>query len=698
MEVSKLNSKDKIVVAFIDESRELLQDLEGLLLDLENDPENRDNLDAVFRVMHTIKGSAGMVGFDAVNQFTHQIEDAFDMIRRGEKQFDSFAADSTLLARDIILTLLENEDESNEALEAQMKDVVALLSHNPEVQKAAPVEASSPEPVGYKTYRIKFNPGPDVFLRGVNLNGILEDLLKSGDCTISTHMDKIPSTAAFKPETCYLYWQILLTTEKSLKDLREIFMFVEAESQIDISDLNIQGDSQEIARLGDILKNNGAISDTDLDNALGKQKRLGEVLLEENKVSEDQLHTALREQEHLKNQEIKGSKHNITSSIRVSTGKLDKFVDLVGELVTLQAQLDQNAQRIADMELGGVSERLQTLIEDLRDTALGIRMIPIGDTFNSFRRLVRDLSGQLGKSIKLESEGGETELDKTVIDRLHDPLMHLIRNSIDHGIESPREREKAGKDKTGTITLSAKHTGGNVIISIQDDGGGLSKERILEKALSKGMVTADQKLRDEEIYKLIFQSGFSTAKSVSKVSGRGVGMDVVKKEIDNLGGHISMDSKEGEYTHLQFTLPLTLAIIDGLLVKLDEDHYVIPLASVESCLELDELKKQMEDSKEGEVIYYREKFLPYINLRDFLEYPVKEQNREQLVVIRTEDSFYGLVVDEVIGDHQTVIKNLGKLFRQARAYSGATIMGSGDVALILNVSTLSQLSKQNKDV
>lgn len=694
-----MNSNDKIVVAFIDESRELLQDLEGLLLDLENDPENRENLDAVFRVMHTIKGSAGMVGFNVVNQFTHQVEDAFDMIRKGEKQFDSFAADSTLLARDIILTLLENEDESNEALEAQMKDVIALLNHRIEgkEEKSAPKEDPA-EPTGAKTYRIEFIPGPDVFLRGVNLNGILEDLLKAGDCTISTHMDKIPDSASFKPETCYLYWQILLTTEKSLKDLREIFMFVEAESQIHISDLNIQGDSQEIARLGDILKNNGVISDKDLDKALGKQKRLGEVLLEENKVSEDQLHTALREQEHLKNQEVKGGKHNITSSIRVSTGKLDKFVDLVGELVTLQAQLDQNAQRIADMELGGVSERLQTLIEDLRDTALGIRMIPIGDTFNSFRRLVRDLSGQLGKSIKLESEGGETELDKTVIDRLHDPLMHLIRNSIDHGIENPKEREKAGKNKTGTITLSAKHTGGNVIISINDDGGGLSKERILEKAISKGLVSADQKLRDEEIYKLIFHSGFSTAKSVSKVSGRGVGMDVVKKEIDNLGGHISMDSKEGLYTHLQFTLPLTLAIIDGLLVKLDDDHYVIPLASVESCLELDEVKKQMEDSKEGEVIYYREKFLPYINLRNFLEYPEVEQNREQLVVIRTEDSFYGLVVDQVIGDHQTVIKNLGKLFRQARAYSGATIMGSGDVALILNVSTLSQLSKQNKDM
>lgn len=694
-----MNSNDKIVAAFIDESRELLQDLEGLLLDLENDPENRDNLDAVFRVMHTIKGSAGMVGYDSVNQFTHQIEDAFDMIRKGEKKFDSLAADSTLIARDIILTLLENRDESNEALNLQMKEVVGLLSH----QKENPVphvmeKEVETKDIEFKTYKIEFKPGPDVFLRGINLNGILDELLKAGDCTISTLMDKIPNSSAFKPEKCYFYWQILLTTDKSLKELREIFMFVEAESQIDISDLNLQGNSQEIARLGDILKNNGLISEEDLSIALGKQKKLGEVLLEEHKLSEDQLHSALREQEHLKNQEIKGTKHNITSSIRVSTGKLDKFVDLVGELVTLQAQLDQNAQRIADMELGGVSERLQTLIEDLRDTALGIRMIPIGDTFSSFRRLVRDLSGQLGKSIRLEFEGGETELDKTVIDRLHDPLMHLIRNSIDHGIENPQTREKAGKDKTGTIMLKAKHSGGNVIISIEDDGGGLSKERILEKAISKGLIGADQKVRDEDVYKLIFNSGFSTAQAVSKVSGRGVGMDVVKKEIDNLGGHISLDSREGEYTHLHFTLPLTLAIIDGLLVKLDDDHYVIPLASVESCLELDEVKKQMEESQEGEVIYYREKFLPYINLRNFLNYPEKEKNREQLVVIRTEDSFYGLVVDQVIGDHQTVIKNLGKLFRQARAYSGATIMGSGDVALILNVATLAQLSKENREV
>jgi len=687
-----LSANDKIVEAFIDESRELLQDLEGLLLDLETDPANREKLDAVFRVMHTIKGSAGMVGFDQVNQFTHQVEDAFDMIRKGEKTFDGLAADSTLMARDIILSLLESNDAVNANIQEDMASVITNL--NTGKSKEKPVVIKEEIEDTFVTYKIFFKPGEDIFLRGINLNKILEELLQTGDCTIASQFNSLPSIKDFKPEKCYLYWQILLTTEKPLSELRSIFLFVESESEIEIEKINTSNQIANISKLGDILKQNGVISEEDLDEALHEQKRLGEVLVEQKKVSEGDLHNALKEQEHLKKQEIKGSKHNITSSIRVSTGKLDNFVDLVGELVTLQAQLDQTASRIVDMELQGVSERLQTLIEDLRDTALGIRMIPIGDTFNSFRRLVRDLSNQLGKEIVLNTYGGETELDKTVIDRLHDPLMHIIRNSIDHGIESPQERRNAGKQSEGQIKLTARHSGGNVVISIEDDGGGLNKKRIMDKAISRGLVNPEEKLRDEDINKLIFQSGFSTAQSVSKVSGRGVGMDVVKKEIDALGGHVSIDSQEGQYTHIYFTLPLTLAIIDGLLVRIENDHYVIPLASVESCLEMDEVEKNNDSTEEKNIIYYRDNFLPYINLRRFLEYPENNDLREQLVVIKTDDDFYGLIVDEVIGDHQTVIKNLGKLFRKARGFSGATILGSGDVALILNVATLAQLTKQ----
>lgn len=693
-----MSPNEQIVNAFIDESRELLADLESLLLDLEGNPEDRDMLDAVFRVMHTIKGSAGMVGFDNVNHFTHLVEDSFDSIRRGEKKFDSTTADTTLLARDIVLELLEQQDALTPEIQALMEKVINQLD-KPD-QKKAPVRTQTvpdEELAVSTTYKIFFKPGEDIFLRGINPLNILEEVLLAGECTIVTQFDQLPLMDSFNSEKCYLYWNILLTTEKKLPELREIFLFVESESDISIETIETNGDWEEISRLGEILKKNGAINDSDLNEALSEQKKLGEVLVNNKKVSQEQLHIALKEQEHLKKQEMKTQKHTATSSIRVSTERLDKFVDLVGELVTLQAQLDQTAQRLADMELESVSERLQTLIEDLRDTALGIRMIPIGDSFNSFRRLVRDLSNQLGKSIELNIMGGDTELDKTVIDRLHDPLMHLIRNSIDHGIEQPSVRTAAGKDKTGNITLTARHAGGNVVVSIRDDGGGLNKERILEKAESKGIVTKEMKLRDEEIYKLIFNSGFSTADSVSKVSGRGVGMDVVKKEIDTLGGHISLESEEGAFTSINITLPLTLAIIDGLLVRIGQDHYVVPLASVESCLEMEDIQKEKAKDEDRDIIYYRENFLPYIKLRSFLEYPDEDVEKEQMVVIRTEEIFYGLVVDQVIGDHQTVIKNLGKLFRKTRAYSGATILGSGEVALILNISTLGRMSQKIED-
>jgi len=331
-------------------------------------------------------------------------------------------------------------------------------------------------------------------------------------------------------------------------------------------------------------------------------------------------------------------------------------------------------------------------MEDLRDTALGIRMIPVGNTFGNFRRLVRDLSRDLGKQVELQIEGGDTELDKTVIDRLNDPLMHVIRNSIDHGIETPDKRTSIGKKAEGFIKLSASHAGGHVVIAIEDNGGGLNKEKIKEKAVAKGLVSSDADLKDEEIFKLIFMSGFSTAQNVSNVSGRGVGMDVVKKEIESLGGHISVSSEAGKFTRIAFTLPLTLAIIDGLLVEIANDYYVLPLASVESCLEMDESIKKKNDKK-GNLIHYRDHFLPYVKMRDFLHYTEPVPEREQLVILNTEEGTFAIVVDQVIGDHQTVIKNLGKVFAAARSFSGATILGNGKIALILNIAMIHKMSR-----
>ena len=375
-------------------------------------------------------------------------------------------------------------------------------------------------------------------------------------------------------------------------------------------------------------------------------------------------------------------------NIKISTDKLDDFVNMVGELVTLQAQLNQHTLNTNNYELTNIAESLQRLSEELRDSVLGIRMIPVGQTFGIFRRLVRDLSGELGKKINLVTVGEETELDKSVLDKLKEPLVHIIRNCIDHGIETPDIRKAAGKDEAGTIKLSAEHSGGLVYITIQDDGKGIKREIIRKKAVERGLIDQDDQLSDEKLYSLVFQSGFSTAESVSKVSGRGVGMDVVKKEIDNLQGNVILSSEEDKGTKLVISLPLTLAIIDGLLVKVEDDHYILPLSSIEACID----RNDAEENKDGNknIIHYRDMFLPYMSLRNLLTYKSEPPAREQIVVVNTENTKYGLVVDEVIGDYQTVIKNLGKVFNSAKTFSGATILGDGRIALILNINNLTK--------
>ncbi|MGM0673740.1 MAG: chemotaxis protein CheA, partial [Spirochaetota bacterium] len=378
------------------------------------------------------------------------------------------------------------------------------------------------------------------------------------------------------------------------------------------------------------------------------------------------------------------------SSIRVSSEKLDNLVDLVGEIVTLQARLSQTTAQLGDSNLNTISENFERLTDELRDSTMSIRMLPIGTTFSKFRRLVRDLSQELGKEVEMVAAGGETELDKTVIERLNDPLVHVIRNAIDHGIERPEVREKAGKPRTGTVTLSAEHAGAEVLIRITDDGAGLEQASILEKARSRGLIRGDEDLSEQEIYQLLFAPGFSTADSVTSVSGRGVGMDVVKKEIDNLGGSVHIESTPGSGTTFRLNIPLTLAIIDGLLVKIGGQHYVFPLSAVGECIELTEEMRGSESG--GHIINNRGDVLPYVRLRDVFGIEGAIDGIEQVVVVYSQQGTVGFVVDSVIGDFQTVIKNLGKLYRDLEGISGATILGDGTVALILDLQKLASLA------
>ena len=381
-------------------------------------------------------------------------------------------------------------------------------------------------------------------------------------------------------------------------------------------------------------------------------------------------------------------------NIRVSSRKLDKLMNLVGELVTVQARLSQTSPNKNDPELDSIAEEVSRLTGELRETAMDIRMMPIGKTFSTFKRLVRDLSIELGKEVELITDGSETEMDKTVIEKLNDPLVHIIRNSIDHGIELPGERERNGKQRKGTVHLSAMHSGGQVLISIQDDGAGIDPEDLRAKALETGLISPDAELSEKEIISLIFTPGFTTAAKVTNVSGRGVGMDVVKRTIGALGGTVEINSRRGTGTTIMLKLPLTLAIIEGLLVKTGSEYFVLPLSAVDECVEL--TAEDITKSHGRHIANVRGQIVPYIRLREKFIVEGTAPDREQIVIIASGGQRAGFVVDSVIGEHQTVIKPLGTLFRNIEGLSGATILGDGTVALIIDIAKLLKIFEREE--
>jgi len=439
-------------------------------------------------------------------------------------------------------------------------------------------------------------------------------------------------------------------------------------------------------KLGEILVQDGAIKPDELERALGQQKPIGRILTESGLVSEEQVEQAVVRQRQTREASAAKQQKDAGSSLRVAADKLDLLVDLVGELVIVQAQISQVVTERADPILTMLSEQLERLSGDLRDSTLGIRMLPIGSTFSKFRRLVRDLSSELGKDIELVTRGEETELDKTVLERLADPLVHLIRNSIDHGIDMPEERRAAGKRPEGLILLEAEHSGSEVLIRITDDGKGMDAEVIRNKAVEKGLIPAEAELSEQEALKLIFLPGFSTAAKVTNISGRGVGMDVVHRAIDSLRGVIEIKSEKGKGTTITIRLPLTLAIIEGLQVEVADGFYVIPLSLVEECVELH--KKDVDPTRKQQIIHLRGELVPYIHLRRWFEMGGEPPAIEQIVITGVEGKRVGIVVDRVVGEHQTVIKSLGRVYRDVEGISGATIKGDGTLALILDVPRL----------
>ena len=701
---------------FREEAYDLLGELETTLLELEQTPGDLDVVNRVFRALHTIKGSGSMFGFEDIAAFTHEVETVFDMVRNEELAVTTELLNLVFRARDHIQKMLDADGGAVDAeVQREILDGLAWVSAAPSEPAAAeegpagdaapevalgveagePEEApAAPEECGYAV-RIRFRDSRPP--EGFSLEPLLEELGKFGPCGVSPEK-------ALDPASPGPAWNVTLRTTATEENIRDVFFFSEFDLDVEVRRLDDAAQAGEPVReraakppvdkkLGEILVEEGAIEPDDLAEALAQQKPLGQILVESGKVDKERVEQAAAKQAQARREvgekraeEACASHPEAVSSIRVAAEKLDNLVDLVGELVIVQAQISQVVGERADPVLTALSEELERLSDALRDSTLGIRMLPIGTTFSRYRRLVRDLSAEFGKDIALVTQGAETELDKTVIERLGDPLMHLLRNSIDHGIEPPEERLAAGKSAQGTILLAAEHSGGEVLIRISDDGRGMDAEAIRAKAVERGLIQPEAELSEKELFKLIFEPGFSTAKKLTSVSGRGVGMDVVKRSIDSLRGSVEIRSRKGQGSEIIIRLPLTLAIIDGLQVRVGDAFFVIPLSLVEECVEL--AHQDVEEAGNQRILYLRGEIVPYIHLREWFEVDGAPPAIEQIVITRVEGSRMGIVVDSVIGEHQTVIKTLGRVYKDVEGISGATIKGDGSIALIIDVPRL----------
>ncbi|HEY8095693.1 MAG TPA: chemotaxis protein CheA [Methylobacter sp.] len=709
---------DEYLQTFVIECRELLEQMEEALLIVEQAAEEPEIINAIFRAAHTIKGSAGMFGIDHVVEFTHAAESVLDRVRSGDVSMNSVLAALFIEAHDHLKELIghvaegshpaDETDNHGKNLIAQLEAYLSEMggteadqapsSGEMPVVHQAKLEREESEAVETDLWHLSLRFGSDVFRNGMDPFSFVRCLSSLGSIVeLVTIIDAIPSGEQMDPETCYLGFEISFSSEADKLAIDNVFNFVRSDCLIRIlpprskaSEYQrlIQELPEQEMRLGEILVKCGTLTPEELDNILRiqsqhgdePQRPIGEVLVEQQMVSSPVVEAALEKQK-----QVKESKKSEAQLIRVDAEKLDELINLVGELIIAGAGTNLIAQRAGMADLMESTATLSRLVEEVRDSALALRMVQIGGTFNRFTRVVRDVSKELGKDVDLIISGGETELDKTVVEKIGDPLTHLVRNSMDHGIESAELRLARGKPAKGTLKLNAYHDAGSIVIEVSDDGGGLNKEKILNKAIERGLVTEGANLTDKEIYNLIFEAGFSTADTVSNLSGRGVGMDVVRSNIQALRGTVDLDSVEGLGSTISIRLPLTLAIIDGFMVGVGDAAYVIPLDMVVECVEL---SAWASDEGDGQYLNLRGEVLPYRRLRDHFDTEGDMVQRENVVVVRYGEHKAGLVVDKLMGEFQTVIKPLGRLFKGEKSIGGFTILGSGEVALIVDVPGL----------
>ena len=717
---------EEIYSVFIQEAREQLTAMEDGLLRMEQGDRDADVLNAIFRAAHTIKGASGVVELHHIERFTHVLENLLDRLRNGELGLSSEMVTLLLQGCDHIGRLLDVVEQGRLEEDSALTEAGRSLSDGLRAfggqvpTAAAPLQTTEAGSANTNTntntaqqgdgWHISVRFGPDVLKMGMDPLNFLRYLLQLGEISyLATLADAMPAAQEMDAECCYLGFEVTLHSRASKEEIENVFAFCRDDCDLYILPPDskvadylqlIEQLPEEPLRLGEILVRSGALTREELDEGLRQQRAqseraapqvaaaapLGEILVERKVVQPEIVEAAAARQK-----QVQDKRSSEARLIRVQADKLDQLIDLVGELVIAGASASLLARRSGQTQLMEATSVLSWLVENIRDSALQLRMVQIGETFNRFNRVVRDTAREIGKDIELVITGAETELDKSVVEKIGDPLMHLVRNAMDHGLETAQVRVAAGKPACGRLELNAYHDSGSIVIEVIDDGGGINVERVQAKAIERGLIQAGHSLSEQEIVNLIFEAGFSTAETVSNLSGRGVGMDVVKRNIQALRGSVEVRTWPGQGSRFTIRLPLTLAIIDGFLTAVGPSSYVVPLDAVVECLEL-----QSQDTR-GHMLNLRGEVLPFIRLRDFFEIEGEPPARENVVVIAAGPHKAGIVVDQLLGEFQTVIKPLGQLFRHLRGIGGSTILGSGEVALILDVQALTHLAAQREE-
>jgi len=719
---------DEILGVFSIEAREQLEAMEAGLMQLEQGDRDPETINAVFRAAHTIKGGAGVVEIHSIETFTHVLENVLDRLRNGEIEVGGDMISALLRGCDHIGALLgvvQSGDEPNEALKQAgdaiadelrpflggkaLADPATTTDGLAETDHGAIQRSNHDRATTTDCWHISVRFGPNVLRNGMDPLAFLRYLLNLGEIAhITTLIDAVPDADEMDPELCFLGFEINFRSHATKEAIERVFDFCRDDCDLHILPPNskvgdflrlIEALPEETMRLGEILVKSGALTQEELESCLRQQSgaktgadeaapapQLGEILIQQHAVQPELVEAAAAKQKAVSEKKAAESR-----LIRVPADKLDQLIDLVGELVIAGASANLLARKSSEAALVEATSVLSRLVESIRDSTLQLRMVQIGETFNRFHRVARDVSKELGKDIELAISGGETELDKAVVEKIGDPLMHLLRNAMDHGIEPAEVRAAHGKPVKGRVELNAYHDSGSIVIEVVDDGGGLNKDKIQAKAIEKGLLEPGQVLSDQEIVNLIFEPGFSTVEQVTNLSGRGVGMDVVRKNITALRGTVDVKTELGTGSRFTIRLPLTLAIIDGFLTGVGKASYVIPLDMVVECIEL------THTHADRNYINLRGEVLPFVRLRELFEVPGSQPARENVVVIQYAHQKVGIVVDQLLGEFQTVIKPLGALFRNMRGIGGSTILGSGEVALILDVQALVSRSARSEE-